>query len=73
MPKQDQTLSNDELAFFDRLATLTRDPDAGFDELRTLYDTDARLHVPDQVYNATLDRVDDVGHDVATAHASAAR
>ena len=73
MPKQGQTLAKEELGFFDRLATLTRDPDAGFDEIRRLYDTDPRVRVPDRVYNATLDRIDDVSQDVAAVHATAGR
>ena len=56
MPKPDDTLGADELAFFDHLADLTRDPDAGFDELRSRYETDERLRVPARVFNATLNR-----------------
>lgn len=56
MPKQDDTLGADELTFFDHPADVTRDPDAGFDELRSLYETDERLRVPARVFNATLNR-----------------
>jgi hypothetical protein len=56
MPKPDEQLDADRLAFFDRLAMLTRDPDATFDELREVYEHDTRLRVPDRVFNATLNR-----------------
>jgi hypothetical protein len=36
---------------FDKLAALTLVPDAHFSELRVLYDTDAALRVPPQVFN----------------------
>jgi transglutaminase superfamily protein len=42
----------DELAFFDHLATLSSDPDASLDELRAMFDTDARVRVPPKVFNA---------------------
>ena len=45
-----------DLALFDRLATLTRDPDAHVDELRALYAKDPRLTVPATVFNAVLNR-----------------
>ena len=51
-------LTDDELdlALFDRLAVLTRDPDAHFAELRALYASDKRLAVPATVFNAVLNR-----------------
>lgn len=60
MPKPEQTLGEKDLVFFDRLAALTRDPDASFDELRTLYETDDRIRVPGRVFNATLNREETV-------------
>ena len=57
MPKQDEPLNDEAIEFFDRLADLTRDPDAHFDELRALYDTDDRVRVPARVFNANLNRV----------------
>jgi len=45
---------------FDRLAELTRDPDAAFAELTAAYAGDARLHVPATVYNAVLNRPEPV-------------
>jgi hypothetical protein len=43
-----------DLALFDRLAALTHDPDAHFDELRAAYDR--QLAVPSTVFNAVLNR-----------------
>jgi len=47
-----QTLSEEQLSRFDRLAALTLDTDARFAELRGLYASDAGLRVPPQVFNA---------------------
>jgi hypothetical protein len=55
MPAPGEPLTADQLAFFDRLAALTRTPDASFAELRTLYESDG-LHVPATVFNAVLNR-----------------
>lgn len=56
MPHPNEPLDDEQLAFFDRLAALTRAPDASFAELRTLYDGDDRLRVPATVFNAVLNR-----------------
>ena len=56
MPGPERPLHSDELAFFDRLAELTRAPDAAFPELRALYEGDDRLRVPATVRNAVLNR-----------------
>jgi hypothetical protein len=45
-------------AFFDELAALTTDPDAGFAELTARYQSDPRLTVPATVRNAVLNRID---------------
>lgn len=58
MPGEDEPMSEDTLAFFDRLAALTREPDAAFGELRELYESDERLRVPDTVFNAVLNRAE---------------
>jgi hypothetical protein len=50
-PDADDELTSEELAFFDRLAALTRDPDASFTELRAAYSSDRRLTVPAEVFN----------------------
>lgn len=51
----------ERLELFDRLATLTRAPDASFAELRGLYQGDDRLRVPPVVFNAVLDRAEAIG------------
>jgi hypothetical protein len=56
MPGPDGPLTDDLLAFFDRLAALTHAPDASFAELRALYKEDERLRVPATVFNAVLNR-----------------
>lgn len=56
MPRPGEALQDRELAFFDRLAALTRAPDSSFDELRALYEGDDRLRVPASVFNAVLMR-----------------
>lgn len=55
MPRQDEQLNPQQLAFFDRVATLTQTPDSSFEELCTLYEDD-RLRVPATVFNAVLQR-----------------
>jgi hypothetical protein len=50
-PRPDRSLDANQLAFFDR-AALTREPDAAFAELRSLYESDDRLRVPPIVFNA---------------------
>ena len=44
-----------DLAFIDRLAELTRDPDANADKLARAYE-DRRVFVPGTVFNAVLNR-----------------
>lgn len=56
MPGPERPLHPDAVAFFDRLAALTRAPDATFAELRALYEGDDRLRVPATVRNAVLNR-----------------
>jgi hypothetical protein len=64
MPGPDQALGADQLAFFDRLAQLTSDPDAHFDELRDLSEHDERVRVPGRVFNSKLAREDVVEEEV---------
>lgn len=59
-PASDGALSPQTLALFDRLAMLTLDADARFDEIRALYETDPELRVPAQVFNAVLNQVETV-------------
>jgi hypothetical protein len=56
MPGPDESLRDDQLAFFDRLAALTHAPDASFTELHMLYEDDDHLRVPATVFNAILNR-----------------
>jgi hypothetical protein len=56
MPRPGEALPNDRLGFFDRLAVLTRAPDAAGAELRALYEGDDSLRVPSQVFNAMRQR-----------------
>lgn len=56
MPSPDEPLSDEQFAFFDRLAALTRTPAACFEELRALYEADGGLHVPATVFNAILNQ-----------------
>lgn len=60
MPRPDQPLDDATLAFFDRLADLTRDPDSTLDQLSSLYESDERLRVPSVVFNAVLQRPEKV-------------
>ncbi|WP_437682528.1 transglutaminase-like domain-containing protein [Sorangium sp. So ce131] len=56
----DDPLDDARLAFFDRLAAITRAPDASFAELRALYEGDEGLRVPATVFNAVLNRPETV-------------
>jgi hypothetical protein len=56
MPSPNEPLTGEQLTFFDKLATLTREPDASFEELRKLYQGDERLRAPAIVFNAMLNR-----------------
>ena len=56
VPRRDDSISDEQLAFFDRIAALTRDPDASFGELRSLYDTNDGVRVPPVAFNAVLNR-----------------
>jgi hypothetical protein len=60
MPKPNEELDPKQLTFFDRVAELTHNPEASFDELRKLYSTDERLRVPDTVFNFLLNRAERV-------------
>jgi len=60
MPRPGEAISDERLAFFDRIAALTRDPDGSFGELRGLYETDDAVRVPAAVFNAVLNRSESV-------------
>ncbi len=55
-PERNESLSDDQIAFFDHLAALTRTPDSSFEELLAIYEGDDRLRVPATVFNAVLNR-----------------
>lgn len=55
-PRPDAALDDDQLALFDRIAALTREPDASFRELRRIFEADDRLRVPPVVFNSLLNR-----------------
>jgi hypothetical protein len=55
-----ETLSDEQLSLFDRLAGLTLDPDRRFAELRDLYASDPSLRVPAEVFNAVTGRAERV-------------
>ena len=55
-PKRDELIKDEQLAFFDELGEISREPDASFDNLRRLYVEDNRLSVPVTVYNSRLAR-----------------
>lgn len=56
MPRPNQSLTQDQLVFFDEIAALTREPDALFDSLRGLYERDDRVRVPATVFNSLRNR-----------------
>jgi hypothetical protein len=58
MPGPQDTIDEERTALFDRLAALTRTPDAAFAELRNIYQADERIRVPSAVRNAIRDRVE---------------
>jgi hypothetical protein len=62
MPRPGSSLQDKrKLAFFDKLAELTRDPDASFKELRSMYaDPENRLAVPERVFNAVHGHLESV-------------
>jgi len=60
MPAPDETVGDEQYELFDRLAGLTRDPDAAFADLAAAYVGDARVRVPATVYNAVLNRSEPV-------------
>ncbi|HKB36292.1 MAG TPA: hypothetical protein VKD72_07550, partial [Gemmataceae bacterium] len=54
-PRPGEQLSSEQLAFFDRLAPLSQNPDGSPDELRSVYNEE-RLCVPATVFNALRNR-----------------
>lgn len=60
MPPPGQELDAGQLAFFDRLAALTAQPDLSHQDLRALCDKDERVRVPATVFNAVLNRMESI-------------
>ena len=60
MPHPGQELDTGQLAFFDRLAVLTADPEQSHQALRALCEKDERVRVPKTVFNALLNRPEPV-------------
>ncbi|MFC7545952.1 transglutaminase-like domain-containing protein [Plantactinospora sp. GCM10030261] len=58
-PRPDEKLDDEQLAFFDRIAAVTRDPDGSFEELRGLF-ADERLRVPQKVFNSLRERTEQI-------------
>lgn len=50
-PMPDAIFSEEQIAFYDQLASLTQSPDKNFDALTDLYNSDDRLRVPSTVWN----------------------
>ena len=55
-----ERFGDEQYALFDRLAELTRVPDATFADLTAAYTDDPRLQVPPTIYNAVLNRAESV-------------
>jgi len=60
MPKPGEPIDDERAALFDRLAALTRDPDFPQPLLTETYESDDRLRVPGTVFNAVLNRTEDI-------------
>ena len=60
MPAPADTINDEQYALFDRLAELTRVPDADFADLTAAYAGDTRLRVPATVRNAVLNRTEPI-------------
>ena len=56
MPQVDHRLNDDQLAFFDDVAEMSRNPDSNSESLDRLYREDERIRVPRTVFNSLLNR-----------------
>lgn len=63
--RRDDAFAAPDLALLDHAAELVQAGDAAFDELRSLYDRDARLRVPDAVLNYMTGAQERVRREVA--------
>jgi hypothetical protein len=59
-PTPGAMLADEELAFFDDIALLTANPDAGFDAIRQRYLADEKVRLPEMVFNALRQRQEKV-------------
>jgi hypothetical protein len=59
-PQPNAPLDDGALAYFDTIAELTLVPEATFEGLRSLYRNDERVRVPARVFNAVLQRTEEV-------------
>lgn len=59
-PKREERITDEHLEFFDDLAALSREPDALFGELRSIYAKDNRLTVSTTVLNSRLNSRENV-------------
>jgi hypothetical protein len=59
-PKPNESIQGEALELFEHIAALTRTPDISFADLRQFYEEDDRVRVPRKVFNAVLQRVEDV-------------
>lgn len=55
-----EQISDEVNAMLDQVAALTLDPDERFEELRALYESDQRLHVPPQVFNIATKKLETI-------------
>jgi hypothetical protein len=60
MPEPDDRIDDENVALFDRLAALTRDPELSPSQLAEIYESDDRLRVPTTVFNAQLKRPEEI-------------
>ncbi len=60
IPRANQPLRQNDLEFFERIASLTREPDQSFESIRALYEQDERVKVPGAVFNFLLNRTEAV-------------
>lgn len=57
MPRPDEGLTDNQLAFFDKLADFTRNPDETLQKLRRLYARDDKVRVAGKAFNGMLNQM----------------
>jgi hypothetical protein len=63
-PRQDATLDEDQLGYFDQLAELTIEPDASLEQIRARYAGEDGLRVPASVVNGLRNRTEEIPAEV---------